>query len=135
MASGKKSLLIAEDWDVMYVSFSPSGRYQISAINNDASTDVTLIDLSSNKEMTLSGIPEGDLSQIRFNRDESGFVFSLNQDTSPSNLYHIKLGGTPKKLTNALNPEINDMHMVEGEVVRFSSYDGVEIPGILYIEE
>ena len=81
--------------------------------------------------MTLSGIPEGDLSQIRFNRDESGFVFSLNQDT-PSNLYHIKLGGTPKKLTNALNPEINDMHMVEGEVVRFSSYDGVEIPGILY---
>lgn len=132
MASGKKSLLIAEDWDVMYVSFSPSGRYQISAINNDASTDVTLIDLSSNKEMTLSGIPEGDLSQIRFNRDESGFVFSLNQDTSPSNLYHIKLGGTPKKLTNALNPEINDMHMVEGEVVRFSSYDGVEIPGILY---
>ena len=36
MATGKKSLLIAEDWDVMYVSFSPSGRYQISAINNDA---------------------------------------------------------------------------------------------------
>ena len=83
-SNGKKSLLIAEDWDVMYVSFSPSGRYQISAINNDASTDVTLIDLSSNKEMTLSGIPEGDLSQIRFNRDESGFVFSVNQDTSPS---------------------------------------------------
>ena len=53
----------------------------------------------------------------------------MNQDTSPSNLY---FGGNTQKIENALNPEINDMHMVEGEVVRFSSYDGVEIPGILY---
>ena len=82
--------------------------------------------------MLLENIPNGDLAQVRFNRDESAIAFGLYRDTAPYDIYHMLLGQDPSRLTNALNPAINAELMVEGEVVRFESYDGLQIPGILY---
>jgi len=39
---------------------------------------------------------------------------------------------SPRQLTHALTPEIGQENLVDAEVVRFTSYDGVEIPGVLY---
>jgi dipeptidyl aminopeptidase/acylaminoacyl peptidase len=36
------------------------------------------------------------------------------------------------KLTNSLNPEINPNDLVDAEVVRFKSFDGLKIPAIFY---
>ena len=36
LASGESTPLLQADWDVMFVFWSPSGRYRVSAINNDA---------------------------------------------------------------------------------------------------
>ena len=132
LETGRREVLIAEDWDVMYVGYSPSGRYQVSGVNNDASTVVTMLDLESGQEVLLENIPNGDLAQVRFNRDESAIAFGLYRDTAPYDIYHMSLGQDPSRLTNALNPAINAELMVEGEVVRFESYDGLQIPGILY---
>lgn len=40
LQTGERSPLIAAEWDVMYVSFSPSGRYRVSAINDDGRTEI-----------------------------------------------------------------------------------------------
>ena len=40
--------------------------------------------------------------------------------------------GEYKQLTNTLNPEINQEDLVNAEVVRFKSFDGLEIPSIFY---
>ena len=49
-------------------------------------------------------------------------------------MYSLSLGnGGAKRLTRALNPAIDASQLVEGEVVRFADYDGLAIPGILYI--
>jgi dipeptidyl aminopeptidase/acylaminoacyl peptidase len=37
-----------------------------------------------------------------------------------------------KKLTNTLNPEIKDDDLVAGKVIRYKSFDGLEIPAIYY---
>jgi len=37
-----------------------------------------------------------------------------------------------KQLTSTLNPEINSDHLVDAQVVRFKSFDGVEVPAIYY---
>lgn len=132
METGERSVVIADDWDVMYVSYSPSGRYRVSGVNNDASTEVTLTDLTTGESAIMDDVPAGDLAQIRFNRDESAVAFGLYRDTAPYDIYYMALGSEPQQLTNALNPAIDSEHMVEGEVVRFDSYDGLRIPGILY---
>ena len=61
----------------------------------------------------------------------------MNGDTRPSDVFVVGLeapeGERPvRRYTDALNPEIDRSHLVEGEVVRYESFDGLEIPSILY---
>ncbi len=128
----ERSALIAADWDVQYVGYSPSGRYRVSGTNVDASTIVSIVDTTTGQDLDLASLPAGDIGQVRFNRDESAIAFGLNSDTAPYDLYVMTLGGAPRQLTHATNPDIDTRLLVEGEVVRFESYDGLEVPGILY---
>lgn len=132
LETGEKAPLIEADWDVSYVTYSPSGKYQVHAINADGLTDLTMTDTETGEEVVLSGVPEGELGQIRFSRDESKIAFGLNTDTSPYNLYMTELGGEAVRLTDALNPEISEENLVTATVERFEASDGVVIPGIMY---
>jgi dipeptidyl aminopeptidase/acylaminoacyl peptidase len=130
---GTKAPLIAADWDVMFVTFSESGRYRVSATNEDARTVIQIRDTRSGEDLSLPGLPPGDLAQIRFSRDESKVALLLSSDTSPSDVYTVDLAaGTSARLTKALNPQIDEADLVETQVVRYGSFDDVEIPGILY---
>ncbi|MDQ3206944.1 MAG: S9 family peptidase [Pseudomonadota bacterium] len=132
LASGKQAALVEADWDVMFVMFSPSGRYRVHAVNEDASTRLTITD-TGGERIELQGVPEGDLGQVRFNRDETRVAFTVTSDTSPADIFVADLAtGQTRRLTTALNPAINESKLVDGEIVRFASYDGVEIPGVLY---
>lgn len=132
LVTGEKASLIEADWDVSFVFYSPSGQYQIHAINADGLTDLTITDTSTGEEVVLNGVPEGELGQIRFSPDETKIAFGLNTDTSPYNLYMTELGGEAVRLTDALNPEISEENLVTATVERFEASDGVTIPGIMY---
>ena len=132
LETGEKAPLIEADWDVSFVFYSPSGQYQIHAINADGLTDLTITDTETGDEVVLNGVPEGELGQIRFSRDETKIAFGLNTDTSPYNLYMTELGGEAVRLTDALNPEISEENLVTATVERFEASDGVVIPGIMY---
>jgi dipeptidyl aminopeptidase/acylaminoacyl peptidase len=133
IAGGARRSLIAADWDVMFVMFSPSGRYRVHALNADASTALTIIDTRSGRTVALHGVPAGDLGAVRFNRDETIAAFTLASDTSPADIYVAVLAsGQTRRLTHALNPAIDEAQLVDGQVARFRSYDGLQVPGILY---
>lgn len=133
LSTGAKAALITADWDVMGVSFSRSGRYRVSSVNADASTQLTITDTQTNAAVAVSGLPEGDITQVRFNRDETQIAVLVASDTSPANVFVADLaGGEARRLTNALNPAIDENMLVTATVERFASYDGLQIPGILY---
>jgi dipeptidyl aminopeptidase/acylaminoacyl peptidase len=133
IATGEKKPLIQADWDVTGLSFSPSGRYRVHALNADASTKLTITDLRSNRPVAIRGVPAGDITGVRFNRDESMIAFTVNASTSPTDIYVADLRtGQARRLTRSLNPAIDAAQLVEGKVARFRSYDGLEVPGILY---
>jgi len=133
LETGERAELVSADWDVSFVSYSPSGRYRIDGINADASTQVSLTDLHAGTAVNLPELPAGEFRSVRFSRDESQIGFLINSSTSPSNLHWVDLASQDhNQLTNALHPDINEAEMVNAEVVRFESFDGVEIPGIMY---
>jgi dipeptidyl aminopeptidase/acylaminoacyl peptidase len=60
-------------------------------------------------------------------------AFYVNGDRSPDNLFvHDFNTGQFHQLTQSLNKEIDPSHLVEAEVVRFRSFDGMVIPSIYY---
>jgi len=133
LASGEKTVLIEADWDVSYVVFSKSGRYQVSGINADARTEVTLRDLQSGDVVDLPQLPPGDLHSVRFSSGDSHVALIVNADDSPSNIHVIDLAdGNVRQLTSALSPKIEQSHLVTSEVIRYKSFDRLEIPSILY---
>lgn len=133
LASGERRPMIQADWDVMSVTYSPSGRYRVSTVNADGSTDLTITDTRTDRPVTLTGVPEGDLGGVRFNRDETAIAFTVMADTSPTDIFVANLAdGAARRLTHALNPAIDEANLVDATVARFRSYDGLEIPGILY---
>jgi len=94
---------------------------------------VTILDTRTNRPITLTGVPAGDIGGVRFNRDETRIIFTVASDTSPSDIFTAPLNtGAATRLTHALNPEIEENQLVEASVARYPSFDGLAIPGILY---
>jgi dipeptidyl aminopeptidase/acylaminoacyl peptidase len=57
----------------------------------------------------------------------------LSSSRIPRDLFYHELGtGDVKRLTSSLTTQIEPQHLVDGQVVRFASFDGLEVPGILY---
>ncbi len=131
--NGEHQPVVVADWDVMVTAFSDRGRYRITAVNEDAQTVITVVDTTSNQELELPELPEGDVTGVEISNSESKMAFYVNSDSSPSNLHVVELdSGGHRQLTESLNPQIAREHLVEGEVIRYKSYDDLEIPGILY---
>ncbi len=134
LATSQKAELIKADWDVMFVTYSSTGRYRVSAINEDASTRLTILDQTTSTPVALSGVPAGDINGVRFNRDETKIAFTVASDTSPADVFVADLAtGAATRLTTNLNPAIDETMLVDGQVVRYKSFDGLDIPAILFM--
>jgi len=133
LESGERSLVYAEDWDVQFIGFSATGKYRFIGVNVDAVTEIRLTDLDSGEAIDLPDLPQGDIQNIRFSHDDSQMAFFLNADTQPNDLFVVNLTAkTARQYTKALNEAIDPEHLVASEVLRYKSFDELEIPSILY---
>ncbi|KPK66208.1 MAG: peptidase S9 [Gemmatimonas sp. SG8_38_2] len=133
LATGGREIVVQPDWDVMYVYFSKNGKYFVVAINNDARTEIRVYEVDTMTPVDMPELPTGDITSVGFSGDEEVMAFYVSSSRFPRDLFVYNLGGgEPQRLTNTLNPNIDSDDLVSGEVVRFTSYDGVEIPGVLY---
>ena len=133
LESGEHRPVVQADWDVFTVYFSKKGAYRVSAVNVDASTEVTVVDTRNGRTLEFPEVPGGDVSGVSFSPSETKMAFYVNSDTSPSNLYVWDLeSGEHRRLTDTLNPEIRESHLVDGEIIRYASFDGLDIPSVLY---
>jgi len=120
------------DWDIVAAYFSKGGKYLAVATNVDGSTSVKLYDAATGAEQPLPTLPAGEIRGLRFADSEARLAFYLNGDRQPNDLYVMDIGSEPRQLTTSLNPAIDPADLVESSVVRFDSFDGMEIPNILW---
>ncbi|MDT5158150.1 MAG: hypothetical protein QOH51_2507 [Acidobacteriota bacterium] len=133
LATGKTETIERAPWDVSYTYFSRTGKYRVTAINADARTAVKVYDTKTGKPVELPRLPNGDITGVNISPSERLMAFYLNGDRSPSNLYVYDFASKKAtRLTDSLNPQIDAADLVESEVVRYKSFDRVEIPSILY---
>ena len=132
IATGEKRTLLQLKWDILGAGYSRSGKYLVVSINEDAANVSRIYDPATLQELKLAGVPKGLVSDMQISRDDSVVAFYATDGSVPSDLYAGPINATPTRLTNALNPGIRSEDLVVPERLRFSSYDGLEIPGLLY---
>ncbi|MCA1245780.1 S9 family peptidase [Massilia sp. MS-15] len=132
LASGQVAQVEKADWDLLGTSYSRNGQHRVSVVNRDGSIDVRVVD-AAGKPVAMPRLPGGEIRQTTFSPSGRLVAFYLNGDRSPNNLYvHDFRANKTTQLTRSLNKEIDLADLVEAEVVRFRSFDGMVIPSIYY---
>ncbi len=134
IAAKTKTKLEEAPWDIMYSTLSRNGKYRVVAINNDARTEIKIYDESNGGALLkIEGLPEGDITGVNISDSEKLMSFYVSSSKSPSNLFIYNFETKEvKQLTNTMSKEIAAEDLVAGEVIRFKSFDGMEIPSLLY---
>ena len=131
--SGKADKIFSSKWDVANMNLSENEKYHTIFINEDGKNKVLLFDHATNKELDFPEIKDGDIKGVTISPTEKNMMLSVGSSRSPNNIYTYNFETKIlKQLTQNLNAEVDVNDMVSAEVIRFKSFDGIEIPAIYY---
>jgi len=133
IATGKKEKFYEANWDVVWMTLSKNEKYRVIYVNEDAQNKLHLFDHATGKELDFPEIKDGTIQGVNISKDENKMSITVGSSKAPNNMYVYDFNSKElKKLTNTLNPEIQESDLVAAKVVRYKSFDGLEIPAIYY---
>jgi dipeptidyl aminopeptidase/acylaminoacyl peptidase len=133
IGSGDSSVLFETNWDVMYSYLSKSEKYRVIGINEDGKNILKVYNKLENKEIKFPSFEDEDIIGLEFSETENKLRLSVGSSKMPNNLYVFDLNDKSLvKLTNSLNQNIDSKNLVNAKVIRYKSFDGLEIPAIFY---
>ena len=131
--SNESSVVYKTEWDVMYSYLSKYEKYRIIGVNEDGKNSVKVIEVDSNLPIKLPSFNNADITSVSFSESEQKIRLSVGSSKMPNNLFVYDIEDeTLKKITNSLNPEIDSNSLVNAKIIRYKSFDGLEIPAIYY---
>ena len=134
MASMKPTYLTtAIKWDVDDFEMSEDGRWIAFETNEAGISKLYLLDTTTQKYRPLT-VPVGVISGLQFHKNGRDLGFNLSSSTSPQDIYSIDV--TAGKLTRWTMSEtggLNTASFTAPELVKWKSFDGMEISGFLYM--
>lgn len=134
IATGARQKEEEAPWDIVSAFLSRNGKYRVVTINNDARTEIKIHDESKQGALiSIPNLPVGDISGVTISDSEKLMCFYVSSSKSPRDLFVYNFETSEvKQLTNTMSKEIDSNDLVAGEVVRVKSFDGLEIPCLLY---
>lgn len=133
ISTGEKTKIFETKWDVMYSYNSENEKYRVIGINEDGKNSLKITDNQSGKDVEFPEITDGDIMAVNISDSEKWMRLTVGTSKAPNNIYVYNFETKVlKKLSETLNPEISGDDLVGAEVVRYKSFDGLEIPAIYY---
>jgi dipeptidyl aminopeptidase/acylaminoacyl peptidase len=120
-------------WDIDEMAASEDGRWIAFAANENGYSALYLLDTTSDTFRPLPDVPAGVVSSLHFDQTGRDLGFTVSSARSPSDVYSIdlesgKLARWTQSETGGLNPET----FAEARLIKWRSFDGLELSGFLY---
>ena len=133
LKNGERSTIYKTNWDVAFSYLSKNNSYRVIAVNEDAQNKLTIKNMSDQSDLNLIGFENMNINSVGFSDDEKLLRVSAGSPNSPGDIYTYELSTNKlNKITSNLNSKVNPKDLVNAEVIRYESFDGLEIPAILY---
>lgn len=133
VTTGQKEKFYETNWDVMYMYTSFNEKYRVVGVNEDGRNKLYIFDHKTGNRVDFPPVENGDVQAVNISRSENKMRLTIGDGKSPNNIYVYDFATKElKKLTNTLNPEMKGDDLVSAQVVRYKSFDGLEIPAIYY---
>ena len=132
LIDGTKKPVYEQKWDITGATYSKSGKYLVVGVNEDSKFAARVLEASTLQPVSLPGMPTGLVRGVTIAPNDSLLAFYASDGSVPNELYVATFGAAPRRLTNALDAKMKREDLVVPQVVRFKSYDSLEVPGVLY---
>ena len=127
--------LTPDDRDVEGVELSRDGRYLVASRNVDGYSDVLLFN-GRGRRMPDPRIPEGIVGDFEFSPDSRRLAFTLTAPERNPDIWVVDLPhGDARRLTRSSTAGIPPRSFRKPRVVRYTSFDDHQIPGLFYEPE
>lgn len=146
LGSGKLTFLETPHWDVEYLALSPDGRRLAFVTNVEGTSILTIRDLTRNRDLTVTGLPDGVIEEVHIQQkeghlawspDSQRLAFAFQSATQPVDVWLWEAnaaggGGRCRPITFSSRAGIPASRLVTPERVRYPTFDGRLIPAFLY---
>jgi dipeptidyl aminopeptidase/acylaminoacyl peptidase len=127
--------LTPDDRDVEGVELSRDGRYLVASRNVDGYSDVLLFN-GRGRRMPDPEIPAGIVGGFEFSPDSGRLAFTLTAPERNPDVWAVELpAGEARRLTRSSTAGIPPRSFRKPRVLRYTSFDGREIPALFYEPE
>jgi len=124
--------LTPDDWDVEDVKLSKDGRYLLASRNVEGYSDLVLFS-GEGRRMPDLQVPKGIIVGFEFSPDSGKLAFTLVGPTRNPDIWVLDLpDGEPRRVTRSSTAGISRSTFRRPSLVRYPSFDGREIPALLY---
>ena len=127
--------LTPDDWDVEEVELSEDGRWLAVGRNVEGYSDFVLFN-GRGRRVPGPEMPRGILGGFEFSPDGTRLAFTLTGPDRNPDVWIVDLpDGEPRRLTRSSTAGIPPRTFRSPEIVRYPSFDGLEIPALFYEPE
>ncbi len=133
-ASGDVTYLTSDiAWDVEGFELSPDGATIAFLTNAAGISHAYLMDTATRKITPIQGLPTGVIGSASWHENGQDIAFTVNSAKSTSDIYslNVKSGEISRWTESEMGGLVAD-ELVEPELIRWKSFDGLEITGFLY---
>ena len=118
--------------DVIEFTWSPDGRMLAATVSREGAIDLLLIDAATGESRDLRA-GKGCFAAPQWSPDSRFLTVEYEDATTPPDIYRVELdGGRMTQLTFSMSPALAAHVLVTPEHLRYRSYDGLEIPALLW---
>ena len=132
LTTNEEKKVYSASWDIVGANFYENTNTLHVFINEDASTKLVFLSADDYSELSNEILPTEGLKGFSLSRAEDSYAFVYGSDTSPGDLFFSKTNFDESLLVASSFNTLGEANMVSSEVIRFESFDGLEIPSILY---
>ena len=132
LTTNEQKKVYSASWDIVGANFYENTNTLHVFINEDASTKLVFLSAEDYSELSNEILPSEGLKGFSLSRAEDSYAFVYGSDTSPGDLFFSNKNFDESSLVARSFETLDEASMVSSEVIRFESFDGLEIPSILY---
>jgi dipeptidyl aminopeptidase/acylaminoacyl peptidase len=144
IASGMLEYLLDKPQDCESYTLSPDGKRLAYELNHEGYSRLFVIELKSGQERELPGLPKGVAlgvglfeSYLAWSPDSAQLAFSFSTPARNANihLWDTRSQEPARQVTFSPGGGLNFGSFVEPELIHYPTFDGLDIPALLYLPQ
>jgi dipeptidyl aminopeptidase/acylaminoacyl peptidase len=134
LADGRlQNLSAALKWDIEEFRLSPDGKLIAFVTNENGLSRLYLLDTASGQQKSISSLPAGIVSDLKWHNNSTDLAFNFKSSRTPNDVLSLDAATLKiERWSKSVSGGADSEKLTTPELIRWKSFDGREISGLLY---